>query len=69
MNKTLLEKTRAMQSTAGLTKSFWAETVKTACYMINRSPSTVIDLQTPMEMWNGKPADYSSLHIFGCLCT
>jgi len=55
-----------MQSTAGLTKSFWAEVVKTACYVINRSPSTAIDLKTPMEMWNGKPADYSSLHIFGC---
>jgi len=67
MNRTLLEKTRAMQSMAGLTKSFWAKVVKTTCYVINRSPSTVIDLKTPMEMWNGKPADYSSLHIFGCL--
>ena len=35
--------------------------------MINQSPSTAIDLKTPMEMWNGKPIDYSSLHIFGCL--
>ena len=34
--------------------------------MINRSPSTAIGLQTPMEMWNRKPADYSSLHVFGC---
>jgi len=67
MNRTLLEKTRVMQSTAGLTKSFWAEAVKTASYVINQSPSTAIDLKTPMEMWNGKPIDYSSLHIFGCL--
>ena len=35
MNRTLLEKTRAMQSTVGLTKSFWAEAVKAACYVIN----------------------------------
>jgi len=66
MNRTLLERTRAMLQTAGLAKSFWAEAAKTACYVINRSPSTTIGLKTPMEMWNDKPADYSSLHVFGC---
>ena len=66
MNRTLLERTRAMLRTAGLAKSFWAEAVRTACYVINRSPSTAIDLKTPMEMWKGKPGDYSSLHVFGC---
>ena len=65
MNRTLLERTRAMLRTAGLDNSFWAEAVKTACYVINRSPSTAIDLKTPMEMWTGKPADYSHLHVFG----
>jgi hypothetical protein len=66
MNRTLLERTRAMLRTAGLAKSFWAEAVKTACYMINRSSSTAIGLKTPMEMWNKKPGNYSSLHVFGC---
>uniref|UniRef100_A0A2N9GLP2 Gag-Pol polyprotein n=1 Tax=Fagus sylvatica TaxID=28930 RepID=A0A2N9GLP2_FAGSY len=65
MNRTLLERTRAMLRTAGMAKTFWAEAVKTACYVINRSPSTAIDLKTPMEMWTGKPADYSHLHTFG----
>ena len=65
MNRTLLERTRAMLGTAGLEKSFWAEAVNTACYVINMSPSTAIGLKTPIEMWNGKKADYSNLHIFG----
>lgn len=65
MNRTLLDRTRAMLRTAGLAKSFWAEAVKTACYVINRSPSTAIDLKTPMELWTGEPADYSRLHTFG----
>ncbi|KAH9647635.1 hypothetical protein KPL70_025262 [Citrus sinensis] len=43
-----------------------AEAAKTACYIVNRSPSTVIGLKTTMEMWTGKPADYSYLHAFGC---
>jgi len=50
-NKTLLERTRAMLKIAGMAKSFWEEAVKTACYVINRSPSTTIDLKTLMEMW------------------
>ncbi|KAL4337997.1 hypothetical protein AHAS_Ahas12G0166100 [Arachis hypogaea] len=66
MNRTLLERARAMLQTEGLAKSFWAEAVKTAYYVINRSPSTAIGLKTPMEMWQGKPPNYSSLHIFGC---
>ncbi|KAE8733040.1 Detected protein of unknown function [Hibiscus syriacus] len=67
MNRTLLERTRAMLRDAGLEKSFWAEIVNTACYLVNRAPSTAIELKTPMEMWTGKPADYSNLHIFGSI--
>ena len=54
-----------MLRNTGLTKAFWAEAVKTACYVVNRSPSTAIELKTPMEMWTGKPVDYSHLHTFG----
>ena len=54
-----------MLGAAGLDKAFWAEAVNTACNVINRSPSTAIDQKTPMEMWTGKPVDYSNLHIFG----
>ncbi|GJV18873.1 retrovirus-related pol polyprotein from transposon TNT 1-94 [Tanacetum coccineum] len=65
MNSTLLERARAMLATTSLGKSFWAEAVNTACYVINRSPSTAVELKTPMEMWTGKPVNYSDLHIFG----
>ena len=67
MNRTLAERIRAMLRTACLSNSFWAEAAKTACYVINRSPSVAIELKTPIEMWTGKPADYSNLHSFGCL--
>ncbi|KAE8688623.1 hypothetical protein F3Y22_tig00110962pilonHSYRG00058 [Hibiscus syriacus] len=67
MNRTLLERTRAMLRDADLEKSFWAEAVNTACYLVNRAPSTAIELKTPMEMWTGKPVDYSNLHVFGSI--
>ncbi|CAJ2674023.1 unnamed protein product [Trifolium pratense] len=67
MNRTLLERVRCMLLGAGLPKSFWGEAVNTAAYLINRCPSTGIDLKTPMEVWSGKPADYSNFKIFGAL--
>ncbi|KAE8673308.1 hypothetical protein F3Y22_tig00111794pilonHSYRG00058 [Hibiscus syriacus] len=67
INRTLLERTRAMLRDACLKKSLWAEAVNTACYLVNRAPSTAIELKTPMEMWTGKPADYSNLHVFGSI--
>ncbi|GJT95917.1 gag-pol polyprotein [Tanacetum coccineum] len=54
-----------MLATASLEKSFWVEAVNTACYVINRSSSTAVELKTPMEMWTGKPVNYSDLYIFG----
>ncbi|KAE8663055.1 Histone-lysine N-methyltransferase SUVR4 [Hibiscus syriacus] len=62
MNRTLLERTRTMLRDANLEKSFWAEAVNTACYLVNRAPSTAIELKTPIETWIGKSADYSNLH-------
>ena len=58
MNRTLLERTRFMLSHAGLPQSLWAEAVTTACYLVNRSPSTAIDCKTPEEVWSGKPPQY-----------
>ena len=55
-----------MRINAALPKTFWAETVNTAVYLVNRSPSTAIDLKIPQEVWSGRPVDYSDLRIFGC---
>ncbi|KAG9446276.1 hypothetical protein H6P81_012404 [Aristolochia fimbriata] len=50
MNRTLLEKERCMRLLAELPKVFWAEAVNTACYIINRTPTT-IELKKPEEVW------------------
>lgn len=66
MNRTIMEKVRCMLSNSQLSKSFWAEAAATACFLINRSPSTAIGKKTPEELWSGTPADYSILRVFGC---
>jgi len=69
MNRTLLDRTRSMLRTAGVAKSIWAEAVKTACYVINQSPSTAIGLKTPMEIWNGSHLIILPYMCLDVLCT
>ncbi|KAG8480196.1 hypothetical protein CXB51_024912 [Gossypium anomalum] len=66
MNRTIMEKVRCILSNANLPKSFWAEAASTGCFLINRSPSVVIEKKIPQEVWSGNPANYSDLKIFGC---
>ncbi|KAH9782268.1 hypothetical protein KPL71_008823 [Citrus sinensis] len=66
MNRTLIDKVRCMLIQSRLPMSLWAETLSTACYIVNRSPSSGINFRTPIELWIGKPADYSNLRVFGC---
>ena len=66
MNRTLLDKVRAMLATSGVSKEFWAEALHTTTYLVNRSPSTAIEFKTPMEMWTGAKPNLSNLKSFGC---
>ncbi|KAH9686286.1 hypothetical protein KPL70_014312 [Citrus sinensis] len=66
MNRSLVDKVRCMLIHSKLPMSLWAEALSTACHIVNISPSTGINFKTPYELWYGKPADYSSLKIFGC---
>ena len=66
MNRTLMERERSMRFHAGLPDMFWAEAVNHACYLVNRSPSRVLDYKCAEEVWSRKPVDYSNLRVFGC---
>lgn len=51
----------------GCQSLFGGECVLAATYLINRLPSRAVENQTPYERLFGKPADYSTLRVFGCL--
>jgi hypothetical protein len=61
-----MEKARSMLSGVGLEQEFWAEAVSTACYLVNRSPSSALDDTTPHEVWSGKKPSLQHLRVFGC---
>eukprot|EP00253_Pinus_taeda_P024268 PITA_24268 len=61
-----MERARSMLSGARLGKEFWPEAVETACYLVNRSPSSALEDKTPQEVWTGKKPSLSHLRVFGC---
>nr|GFC22476.1 retrovirus-related Pol polyprotein from transposon TNT 1-94 [Tanacetum cinerariifolium] len=67
MNRTLMDKVHYLLIQFGLPKAFGVEATCTTAYLINRSPSTAIEKNTPMEMWSGHPSDYGMLRIFSCV--
>ena len=42
----------------------WGAAVRTAAYLVNRSPTTTLN-KTPAEMWYKRKPDISKLEIFG----
>ena len=61
----LMEKARRMLSGAGLGQELWAEALGIACYLVNRSPSSTLDENTPQEVWIGKKPSLTHLKVFG----
>ena len=64
LNRTLLDKVRAMLAQAQLPKEMWGEAVTTANYLRNRSPASGRD-KTPWELFYGRQPDVSVLRTFG----
>jgi len=50
MNRTLNERARSMRLHAGLPKTFWADAVSTAAYLINKGPSVPLGHRLPEEV-------------------
>lgn len=53
---------------ASMPLKFWDEAFTTAAYLINRTPSKVINYETPLLRLFNLPPDYSLLCTFGCAC-
>ncbi|CAB0007815.1 unnamed protein product [Nesidiocoris tenuis] len=65
LNRTLLDKTRALLCDSGLKKEMWSEALLVATYLLNRSPTTALGDTTPAEMWFKRKPNLSRLQIFG----
>jgi hypothetical protein len=64
LNRTLMERARAMLIDAGLPDNLWAEAVTTANYIRNRSPAAGVTT-TPYEAFYDRKPDVSAFRVFG----
>jgi hypothetical protein len=64
LNRTLMERVRAMLQDASLPDELWAEAAVTACYLRNRSPVAGRD-RTPWELFFKAKPNVSNLRTFG----
>ena len=64
LNRTVLERTRAMLEDSQLPEELWAEAAVTACYIRNRSPAHG-EAKTPWELFHGTKPDVKMLRTFG----
>jgi len=65
MNHILVEMIRAMLCDATLPQQFWAETLSTAVYLRNQSPTKSLSGMTPIEALTGEKPNFQHLRIFG----
>ena len=67
LNRTIMERVRSMLSHSKLPKSYWAEAMLTAVYLINRSPSMALKGDVPQWVGTGKDVSYKHLKVSRCL--
>nr|XP_009590334.1 uncharacterized protein LOC104087531 [Nicotiana tomentosiformis] len=64
-NRTLEDMSRTMLIDSGVPKSFWAEVVNTACYLINKCMIRSLLNKTPWELLNRRKPKLTYLRAFG----
>ncbi|KAL8115758.1 hypothetical protein AgCh_022311 [Apium graveolens] len=67
-NRSLQETARTLLQESKLPRSFWAEAVNTACYVLNRVLIRPILDKTPYELLKKKRPNISYFRIFGSKC-
>lgn len=58
---------RSTLSEKKMPKEFWAEGVKWITYVLNRSPTSALQDQTPEEVWSGLKLNVKHFRVFGCI--
>uniref|UniRef100_A0ACD6A2Q2 Uncharacterized protein n=1 Tax=Avena sativa TaxID=4498 RepID=A0ACD6A2Q2_AVESA len=66
-NQTVVEMARCMLKSMRMPSIFWAEAVKTAVHILNRSPTRSLNNVTPYEAWHKRKPNLCYLRTFGCV--
>jgi hypothetical protein len=64
----IVEMSLALLANASMPLKFWDQAFLTATHLINRTPTKILDHDTPLHRLLGATPDYSNLRVFGCAC-
>jgi len=64
----ILNVARALRFRVHLPIDFWGKSVLTTAYLINRTPSKLLDGKTPYEVLFNAHLSYDHIKMFECLC-
>ena len=68
-NRHLLETAHGLLFRMDVPKHFWADAVSTACFLINRMPSSVLNWATSYhQLFPNYPLFPIEPKVFGCIC-
>ena len=67
MNITLNECGKSMRLHTRLPKTFQANAVNTAAYLINQGPLVPMEFRISEEVWSSKKVRFPHLKVFGCV--
>ena len=69
-NRHLLETTRALLFQMHVPKHFWVDGVSTACFLIDRMSSSILNWATPYhQMFSNNPLFLIEPKVFVCTCS
>ena len=68
MNRTLIEKMRAMLLQGRVPDKLWGEAILMATYIQNRIPTAALTDKVPMHIWKGSMPKIGHMRTFGSLC-
>jgi transposase InsO family protein len=66
-NQTIMNMARTLLKEKYLSNTFWAEAVACSVYLLNRSPTTSLQMKVPQEAWSGTKLNVAHLRTFGCI--